>query len=384
MGCRTVPEGGESAPRVFWPGNCTILATFSTLEGRVVLAGDRSETLVSGHLPGPDDGGGNVTESKLAEKQRRKAELMKEQARNRPDWLKIQLKTGPNFRELKQIMRGGSLHTVCEEAHCPNIFECWEQRTATFMILGDICTRACRFCAVTSGRPTELDLAEPARVAEAVEAMGLEHVVVTSVARDDLADGGASIFAATIRAIRERVPNCGIEVLTPDFMGNWDALQVVLDASPDILNHNIETVRRLSDKVRSRAKYDRTLEFLRRAKEARPDIRTKSSIMVGVGETFVEILETMDDLRAAKVDILTIGQYLQPTKKHLLVEKFYTPTEFLRLRGEGLKRGFAHVESGPLVRSSYHAREQVERADGVPLQSLRAEAGVRVSEGPSA
>ncbi|MDQ0188417.1 lipoyl synthase [Alicyclobacillus cycloheptanicus] len=325
-----------------------------------------------------------MTESKLAEKQRRKAELMKEQARNRPDWLKIQLKTGPNFRELKQIMRGGSLHTVCEEAHCPNIFECWEQRTATFMILGDICTRACRFCAVTSGRPTELDLAEPARVAEAVEAMGLEHVVVTSVARDDLADGGASIFAATIRAIRERVPNCGIEVLTPDFMGNWDALQVVLDASPDILNHNIETVRRLSDKVRSRAKYDRTLEFLRRAKEARPDIRTKSSIMVGVGETFVEILETMDDLRAAKVDILTIGQYLQPTKKHLLVEKFYTPTEFLRLRGEGLKRGFAHVESGPLVRSSYHAREQVERADGVPLQSLRAEAGVRVSEGPSA
>lgn len=315
-----------------------------------------------------------MTESKLAEKQRIKAERMKEQAASRPDWLKVKLQTGPNFHELKSIMRTQSLHTVCEEARCPNIYECWEHRTATFMILGDICTRACRFCAVTSGKPTELDLAEPNRVAEAVEAMDLQHVVITSVARDDLADGGASIFAATIEAVRRRTPSCGVEVLIPDFMGNWDALRVVMDAGPDILNHNIETVRRLSDKVRSKAKYDRTLELLARAKAFRPDIRTKSSIMVGVGETMDEIVETMDDLRRSDVDILTIGQYLQPTKQHLLVERFYTPTEFLRLRGEGLKRGFAHVESGPLVRSSYHAHEQVQRADGLPLQALTEEA----------
>lgn len=314
-----------------------------------------------------------TTESKLAEKQRIKAEKMKEQAKNRPDWLKIQLKTGPNYQELKDLMRGQTLHTVCEEARCPNIYECWENRTATFMILGDICTRACRFCAVTSGKPTELDLQEPARVASAVVSMGLQHVVVTSVARDDLKDGGASIFAATIRAIRERVPGCGVEVLIPDFMGDYDSLKIVMDASPDILNHNVETVRRLSDKVRSKAKYERTLELLKRAKEMRPDIRTKSSIMVGVGETMEEVFETMDDLRAVDVDILTIGQYLQPTKTHLLVEKFYTPTEFLRMRGEGLARGFSHVESSPLVRSSYHAHEQVQRANGLPLQSLSPE-----------
>ncbi|SFU98751.1 lipoic acid synthetase [Alicyclobacillus macrosporangiidus] len=314
---------------------------------------------------------------KLLEKQRLKEAAIREQAKNRPDWLKVQIRTGPNFKDLKNIMRGRSLHTVCEEARCPNIYECWEHRTATFMILGDVCTRACRFCAVTSGRPSHVDLLEPKRVADAVVAMGLQHVVVTSVARDDLEDGGASVFAATIRAIRERVPNCGVEVLIPDFQGNWDALRVVMDASPDILNHNVETVRRLSDRVRSKAKYDRSLELLRRAKEMRPDIRTKSSIMVGVGETFEEILETMDDLRAVQVDILTIGQYLQPTKQHLMVEKFYTPTEFLRLRGEGLKRGFAHVESGPLVRSSYHAHEQVLRADGVPLQALAPEERAR-------
>lgn len=311
-----------------------------------------------------------MTDSKLIEKQQRKEQIMREQAKSRPEWLKVQVKTGPNYKDLKNLMRGNSLHTVCEEARCPNIYECWEQRTATFMILGDTCTRACRFCAVNSGRPNELDLAEPARVAEAVVNMGLEHVVVTSVARDDLADGGASIFAATIRAIREKVPGCGVEVLIPDFMGDMEALRAVLDASPDILNHNVETVRRLSDRVRSKAKYERTLELLGRAKRLRPDIRTKSSIMVGVGEEIDEVLETMDDLRAAKVDILTIGQYLQPTKTHLLVEKFYTPTEFLKMRGEGLKRGFSHVEAGPLVRSSYHAREQVQRANGIPVQSL--------------
>ncbi|WP_439647786.1 lipoyl synthase [Collibacillus ludicampi] len=280
----------------------------------------------------------------------------------RPEWLKIHLNTGDNFRELKKLMRGNTLHTVCEEARCPNIYECWANRTATFMILGNICTRACRFCAVTSGLPTELDLEEPGRVAESVEHMGLRHVVVTSVARDDLADGGASIFAATIRAIRERVPLCSVEVLIPDFMGNWDALQVVMDAEPDILNHNIETVRRLSDKVRSKAKYDRSLELLRRAKEMKPHIPTKSSIMIGVGETWEEILQTMDDLRAVDCDIMTIGQYLQPTRKHLPVSRYWTPEEFAALKEEGMKRGFKHVESGPLVRSSYHAHEQVEKA----------------------
>lgn len=313
-----------------------------------------------------------MTDSQLPQKRQARAEKMREQAMARPDWLKVKLQTGPNFRELKELMRGQTLHTVCEEARCPNLYECWENRTATFMILGDICTRACRFCAVHSGKPTELDLAEPERVAQAVVQMGLQHAVVTSVARDDLEDGGATVFAATIRAIRKRLPACGVEVLIPDFQGNWEALGVVLEASPDILNHNVETVRRLSDVVRSRAKYDRTLELLRRSKELRPDIRTKSSIMVGVGETVEEIIATMDDLRASAVDILTIGQYLQPTKQHLLVEKFYTPTEFLRLRGEGLQRGFAHVEAGPLVRSSYHAHEQVQRAEGgLPLQAAR-------------
>ncbi|EJY56386.1 lipoyl synthase [Alicyclobacillus hesperidum URH17-3-68] len=299
-----------------------------------------------------------MSESTIGAKEER-AQKIEEQRKNRPEWLKVTAKTGKNYTALKDIMRTQSLHTVCEEAHCPNIFECWEQRTATFMILGDICTRACRFCAVHTGRPTELDLREPKRVAEAVVAMGLEHVVITSVARDDLADGGASMFAATIREVRKQVPSCSVEVLIPDFDGNWDALRLVMDAEPDILNHNVETVRRLSDSVRSRAKYDRTLELLRRAKEMKPDIPTKSSIMVGVGETMDEIYATMDDLRAVDVDILTIGQYLQPTEKHLVVERFYTPTEFLRLRGEGLKRGFRHVESGPMVRSSYHAKEQV-------------------------
>lgn len=314
-------------------------------------------------------GGPPLTNPKLIEKQQEKERIMREQAFSRPEWLKIEMKTGPNYRDLKDIMRTKSLHTVCEEARCPNIYECWENRTATFMILGDICTRACRFCAVTSGRPTELDLAEPERVADAVVSMDLQHVVITSVARDDLSDGGASIFANTITAIRNKRPECGIEVLIPDFMGDTDALKVVLDASPDILNHNVETVERLSDGVRSRAKYHRTLALLEKSKELRPDIRTKSSIMVGLGETFEELLQTMDDLRRVDCDILTIGQYLQPTKKHLLVEKFYTPTEFLRLRGEGLRRNFAHVEAGPLVRSSYHAHEQVQRANGLPLQS---------------
>jgi len=283
----------------------------------------------------------------------------------KPEWLKINLVSGEelaNFRELKKTMRTKTLHTVCEEAKCPNIHECWANRTATFMILGDICTRACRFCAVKTGLPTELDLAEPERVAEAAVDMGLKHVVVTSVARDDLADGGASIFAETIKAIRARLPLTTVEVLIPDFQGNWDALKVVMDAKPDVLNHNIEAVRRLSDRVRARAKYDRTLELLKRAKEMQPTIPTKSSLMIGVGETFEEILETMDDLRAVDVNIMTIGQYLQPTKKHLAVEKYYHPDEFSALKIEGMSRGFSHVEAGPLVRSSYHAHEQANAA----------------------
>lgn len=280
----------------------------------------------------------------------------------KPGWLKINLQTNPEFVELKKLMREKGLHTVCEEARCPNIFECWNRRTATFMILGDICTRNCGFCAVTSGMPTELDLAEPERVADACVQMNLRHVVVTSVARDDLADGGAMIFAETIRAIRAKNPFTGVEVLIPDFQANWDALKLVMDAEPDVLNHNIETVRRLSDRVRSRAKYERSLELLRRAKELKPLINTKSSIMVGLGETVEELYEAMDDLRAAGVDIVTFGQYLRPTAKHLAVERFYTPAEFAHLKEEALKRGFAHCESGPLVRSSYHADEQSESA----------------------
>lgn len=280
----------------------------------------------------------------------------------KPDWLRIKLITGENYQDLKRMMRAKSLHTVCEEARCPNIYECWANRTATFMILGDICTRACRFCAVKTGMPTELDLQEPERVAEAAEQMGLRHCVVTSVARDDLHDGGASIFAATIRAIRKRLPLCTVEVLIPDFQGNWDALRTVMDAGPDILNHNVETVERLSDRIRAKAKYRRSLELLRRAKEMRPDIPTKSGLMLGVGETIEEVLQTMDDLRAVGCDILTIGQYLQPSPQHYPVERYVHPDEFAMLKREGLARGFAHVESGPFVRSSYHAHRQAQSA----------------------
>ena len=289
----------------------------------------------------------------------------------KPDWIRIKLTTGDNYQDIKQMMRSKTLHTGCEEARCPNIYEGWANRTATFMILGDICTRACRFCAVNTGMPTELDLQEPQRVAEAAEQMNLRHCVVTSVARDDLKDGGASIFAGTIKAIRERLPFCSVEVLIPDFQGDADALRIVMDAKPDILNHNIETVERLSDRVRAKAKYRRSLELLRRAKEMQPEIPTKSSIMLGVGEEWDEILQAMDDLRAVDCDILTIGQYLQPTPQHLRVEKYYKPEQFAALKEEGMKRGFSHVESGPLVRSSYHAHEQV--------QSAKKQAGAPVS-----
>jgi lipoic acid synthetase len=284
----------------------------------------------------------------------------------KPEWLNIKLADVDAYQEVKELkrtMRSRTLHTVCEEAKCPNLHECWASRTATFMILGDVCTRACRFCAVKSGRPTELDLQEPERVAEAAWEMGLMHCVITSVARDDLLDGGAEIFARTIAAVRKKNPLCSVEVLIPDFMGRWESLKVVMDAKPDVLNHNVETVERLSDRVRSKAKYDRSLELLRRAKEMQPGIPTKSSLMVGLGETWEELLATMDDLRSVGCDILTIGQYLQPTRNHLRIERYYTPEEFARLKEEGLKRGFSHVESGPLVRSSYHAREQKQAAD---------------------
>ncbi|WP_338552676.1 lipoyl synthase [Paenibacillus sp. KS-LC4] len=288
----------------------------------------------------------------------------------KPDWLRIKLTTDGNYAEIKDMMRTKTLHTVCEEARCPNIYECWANRTATFMILGDICTRACRFCAVKTGMPTELDTQEPERVAEAAEQMGLRHCVVTSVARDDLKDGGASIFAATVQAIRERLMFCRVEVLIPDFLGNEAALQVVMDAKPDILNHNIETVERLSDRVRARAKYARSLELLKRAKAMNPKIPTKSSIMLGLGETFEEILKTMDDLRAVDCNILTLGQYLQPTPNHLPLVRYVHPDEFAALKEEGLKRGFRHVESGPLVRSSYHAHEQTDSAAAAEEREL--------------
>jgi len=281
---------------------------------------------------------------------------------SKPDWLKIKLVTGEPYTEIKDMMRAKTLHTVCEEARCPNIYECWANRTATFMILGDVCTRACRFCAVKSGLPNELDLQEPVRVAEAAEQMRLNHCVVTSVARDDLRDGGASIFAATIREIRKKMPLCGVEVLIPDFQGDRDSLQIVMDANPDILNHNVETVERLSDRVRAKAKYRRSLELLRRAKEMKPNIPTKSSLMLGVGETLDEVRQTMDDLREVGVSILTIGQYLQPTSHHLEVVRYVHPDEFAQLKADGMVRGFSHVESGPFVRSSYHAHEQVKSA----------------------
>ncbi|MDM5210377.1 lipoyl synthase [Peribacillus sp. NJ4] len=281
----------------------------------------------------------------------------------KPDWLKIKLNTNENYLGLKNMMREKNLHTVCEEAKCPNIHECWAvRRTATFMILGEICTRACRFCAVTTGRPNELDWAEPERVADSVVLMNLKHVVITAVARDDLKDGGAEVFAETVRAIRRKNPFTSIEVLPSDMGGVHENIKTLMDAKPDILNHNIETVRSLSDRVRAQAKYDRSLELLRRAKELYPEIPTKSSLMVGLGETREEILETMDDLRANNVDIMTIGQYLQPTKKHLKVLKYYTPEEFAELKERALEKGFSHCESGPLVRSSYHADEQVNAA----------------------
>ncbi len=278
----------------------------------------------------------------------------------KPTWLKARAPMGENFHELKKLARGLSLHTVCESAQCPNIGECWNHKTATFMLLGNLCTRRCGFCAVPKGRPEPIDFDEPRRVAEAVEALGLRFAVVTSVNRDDDNFGGARVFAETIRLIRERVPDCSIEVLIPDFQGIEECLRIVLDARPNILNHNTETVPRIYRAVRSGARYERTLELLRRAKQIDPDTVTKTGLMVGIGEDISELIDTFRDLAAQKVDILTVGQYLRPSKDHLPVARMYTPEEFRFLKEEALKMGFKHVESGPLVRSSYHAHEQAE------------------------
>src|SRR5688500_14154377 len=280
----------------------------------------------------------------------------------RPDWLKVKIPSGENYAKLKRLISEHNLHTVCEEARCPNMAECWNAGTATFMILGDTCTRSCGFCAVKSGRPLQLDLDEPARVGDAVARMSLQHAVVTSVNRDELADGGAAIFAETIREIRRRSPGTTIEVLIPDFRGVVEALDVVLEARPEILNHNTETVPRLYPRVRPQAVYERSLEVLRHTKRSAPDLVCKSGIMVGLGETRDEVLATMRDIREQGTDILTIGQYLRPSAQHLPIERYWSPEEFDGLRDAGMWMGYRHVESGPLVRSSYHAERHARLA----------------------
>src|SRR5512146_95986 len=292
--------------------------------------------------------------------------------RRHPDWIKARMPSGENYQDLKKILRGLTLNTVCEEAHCPNIGECWDQRTATIMILGDTCTRACGFCNIKTGKPTWFDDDEPRRGADALQDLGREHVVGTSVARDDLPDGGASVFAETIRQLRARIPGMGVEVLIPDFNGDEAPLRTVMEAGPDILNHNLETVKRLQKPVRKRARWDRTLGVLERAKvyaaEYGHEVHTKSSLMVGLGETREEMTEAFVALRDVDCDILTIGQYLRPSLDHLPLERYYHPEEFAEMKAEALALGFRHVESGPLVRSSYHARDPV---PGAELRALR-------------
>ena len=284
-------------------------------------------------------------------------------ATRKPAWLKVPAPGGPNYTELKHLMRDLSLHTVCEEAHCPNIGECWEHRAATFMILGDVCTRNCTYCAVAHGTPAALDRHEPVRLATAVERMGLRHVVITSVDRDDLPNGGAEMFAAAIAEIRRRTPGTSVEVLIPDFKGSAEALRIVVEAKPDILNHNLETVERLYRLARPGGRYPRALELLGRAKALDASLLTKSGLICGLGEEWDELLVAMRDLRAQGVDILTVGQYLRPSSQHLPIVRYYRPDEFAELRRLGMAMGYRHVEAGPLVRSSYHAWEQVERAN---------------------
>jgi lipoic acid synthetase len=276
----------------------------------------------------------------------------------KPEWLKARAPMGENFHDLKRLARSLNLHTVCESAHCPNIGECWHHKTATFMMLGNLCTRRCGFCTVPKGRPEPIDFDEPRRVAEAVALLGLEHAVITSVNRDDDLQGGARAFAMVIEEIRRQAPGCRVEVLIPDFQGNHDAIRTVVEARPQVLNHNTESVPRLYRVVRSGARYQRSLDLLRYSKELRPEGLTKSGVMVGLGEETRELLEVFRDLAAVGCDILTIGQYLRPSRDHLPMARLYTPREFAELKSEALKMGFRHVESGPLVRSSYHAHEQ--------------------------
>jgi lipoyl synthase len=280
----------------------------------------------------------------------------------KPSWLKVKAPGGPNYMRLKQLMRELDLHSVCEEAHCPNVGECWEHGTATFMILGDVCTRNCAYCAVAHGRPPKYDIAEPHRVAQAIAEMGLQHAVITSVDRDDLPDFGAWVFAETIRQIHERIPGCSVEVLVPDFQGNEDSIRTVLEAGPEIYNHNTETVPRLYKKARPGGRYPRVMEIFRYAKRIAPEIPTKTGMILGMGETIEEVVAVMRDLRAVDVDILTLGQYLRPSDAHIALDRYYTPQEFRQLYEIGMEMGFRHVESGPLVRSSYHAWEQVQAA----------------------
>lgn len=275
----------------------------------------------------------------------------------RPQWLRAPAPVGENYRELKSLIDRLQLHTVCESAACPNIGDCWNRRTATFMILGNVCTRRCGFCAVQKGAPLEVDYDEPRRVAVAAAAMGLRYAVITSVNRDDRKDGGAELFALTIKAIRERIPGCRVEVLVPDFQGSYDAMRIVMDARPDVLNHNTETVPRLYRQVRLGARYERSLEMLAYAKTSSPVTPVKSGLMLGLGETLDEVLTVMQDLRAHSVDILTLGQYLRPSPRHLPIVRYIPPSDFDELRHAGYRMGFAHVEAGPLVRSSYHASE---------------------------
>jgi len=292
-------------------------------------------------------------------------DLAPRRPQRKPEWLKARAPMGDNYHDLKRLARTLDLHTVCESAQCPNIGECWNHKTATFMLLGNLCTRRCGFCAVPKGKPEALDWDEPRRVAEAVGTLGLKHAVVTSVNRDDDNMGGAKIFAETIRQVREQAPGCQIEVLIPDFQGREDCLKVVIDAKPEVLNHNTETVPRLYRAVRSGARYQRTLDLLANAKKWSPTMVTKSGVMVGLGESMEELIEVFRDLGERGVDILTVGQYLRPSKDHLPIARFYTPEEFAYMKEEALRFGFRHVESGPLVRSSYHAHEQAESTSAV-------------------
>ncbi len=280
----------------------------------------------------------------------------------KPPWLKVRAPGGPNYIRLKTLLRGLDLHTVCEEAHCPNVGECWEHGTATFMILGDVCTRNCGYCAVAHGRPPVYDVTEPERVATAAQQLALRHAVITLVDRDDLPDFGAGLFADTVRRIHERVPGCSVEVLVPDFQGTEGAIRTVLDARPEIFNHNTETVPRLYRRARPGGRYERVLGLFRLAKRVAPGIPTKTGMILGLGETIEEVVAVMDDLREVQVDILTLGQYLRPSEDHLPLDRYYAPDEFRHLRDIGMEKGFRHVESGPLVRSSYHAWEQVQAA----------------------